>query len=643
MIEELNKWIVESGDRSKEGGPYWGYIPVDLEVLPQWVLDQAKADGAEIDSPKMLEIYSARPRRFQSAIHLGPVLVKGEKDWEWSEHTQIIHAPTKIGKTECAMMEAKIEASHLVPICMQHDKGVDTGVPIDVTDANIARWGRWRHGVKLDNDVFADKDGTWDCGNIIGIGKYPKEKFAPAGAKIMILTTKMARDEKWWPDFKNKSKRNLPEGCIDTSKGNEGFDNEKFIVFFHGDREIHISTYETGPYAVEATDPFWLLILDEEPYSHDIWITGITHSKRRILIETPYDGLTWTKDLVRKAGDGHACYHAIYADSPYLTAGQVKQLRADGKPWDILARLYALYTAKSVRPFFDPVIVNAWRQTQMFRKTIGVFESTDIWREPLELTKLKVTWMPTGDKDLKRTCEMYEDVRIGVPYMIGIDTALGSVDPEGVGDGNTACVQRAPTENEGEDPITVLTLHSTLPVDLFAREVLQIARYFNNAIIAPEMGIRGASNGIFAAYTASWPYWFRMVITSDATNRQEEHKGFDTNQRTRPMLFALAAEYVLRNRSKCPLLCERLVDEMAACVIIPRGKTEGPDHTKGGSLDMFIAWAIGLYVFKYASHQVTLNNSRNDEDDHPYGRFLDRMGARPPQRNLHNTFETLDY
>jgi hypothetical protein len=459
----------------------------------------------------------------------------------------------------------------------------------------------------------------------------------------MVQTTKMARDEKWWPDWKLPAKRICPDGCIDTSKGNGGFDNEKFVVFFPGDRELHISTYETGPYALEATDLYWLLVFDEEPYTHDIWVTGVTHSERRILIQTPYDGLTWTKDLVDKSVKGRGLYHAIYSDSPYLKPAQVKQLRDSGKPWDILARLYAIYTAKSVRPFFDPVIINAWRQTQMFRKTLVVFEASGLWERPLDLLNLKIHAMPTAEKDLKRTCEMYEEVKRGFGYIASMDTAMGSIDPEGVGDGNTCVVQRAPLQGEGEDPITVLTYHSTLPVDAFARECLQVARYYNNAAIAPEMGIRGASNGIFASITASWPFWYRMVVTSDATNRQEERKGFDTNGRTRPMLFALAADFVLRNRAKCPLLCERLVDEMASCVMDEKDR---PDHPKrAGSLDMFIAWTIGLYVFKYAQHQVRDNSSAIEEGDtRPFAKLKQRLGlSQDQEKNTSNPFANLQY
>ena len=626
-FESIAQDVAGFGSESKARGKFFLYEPWDIQRRSDSTLAAAEKDGVDLDSPKMLSVYGPAPRPFQSAIHLG----------EYKE--QIFIGPTKGGKTLAVFIEVIIEASHLVPVCMQYDKGVDTGVKREIDPVNISRWGRRRDGVLLDYDECACTDGTWDCGNIIGIGKYPVDKFAPPGEKFWVLTTKEALTEKWWPDFKNSAKTLLPKGVIDTARGNNGFNEVDRTVFLTGQRELHLLSYEMGESQFEATDLVWLLIFDEEPYSQQMWVTGLTHANRVILIETPYNGMTWTgeKEFLKRT-ENRRCYHATAYDSPYIGQKKIDQWRESMAAWQIEARIWAMHSAQKGRPYFNRDKILKWIRNEDRIHTKAILAPVKAWIETHELMAGEIQVLPVREDDRRQTWEIYERPREGVPYLIAIDTSLGAPDPAGAGDNQVALVTRPPDSGDGTDPVIVAACRSTMEVIPFSAVVLNCARYFNNATLCPESPSRGASNATFYAYIKSWPFFFRMAITSDATGVAEDKDGFATGPRTRTLCFEIMADYIARHNVHSGIPFEFLLRELAATEWVSKNGHERPDHPRSGSIDCVTAFGMSLFAWKFGRQQMQCNGrpgERQAEKRSLLGLLLERVQEqeRPRGRN----------
>lgn len=624
-LTNISESIRGLGNEHLQGGPFWNYEPWDVEKRPQAVIDQARIDGVDIASPQMTAIFGEAPRPFQSGVHL-----------DVSEE-QLFLGPTKGGKTRAVQVELVIQASHMVPISMQHDKGVDTGIPRDITPENIERWGRWKDGQFLDKNIKAREDGTWNCGNIIGIGKYPEEKFAPPGEKFWVLTTKEALDEKWWDDFKLSSKRFFPKGVVDESRGNMGFNEVDRTIFLVGQRELHMLTYEMGDVQFEATDVVWWLVYDEEPYKESMWIAGLTHSRRRTMILTPYNGITWSKKLF-KTTETRRCYHATAYDSPYLPERKIKVWRDSFASWDVQARIWAVYTEQRGKPYFHRELILKWMRNETPFKKYAIISTDRKWREIRELLAVEAQLFPAVEPDEQTVWEIYEDPIENEPYLISIDTSGGSVTPEGAADRQCAYVTRKPTQREGLDPVMVASCVSTLEPEPFSRVILPGARWYNNTCLAPEMGNRGASNAAFMACIKDWPWFIKMAVRNDVTKIVAEKPGVDMNWAVRQQIFDyLIRDYITR-RTEQPsgIPHELLLRELAACQV---GKNGRPDHPRDGTLDCVISWGISLYVWKNAASQVTCNVAKRDKvTDKTVASLMQRLAQENQQSEVSNIF-----
>jgi len=126
-----------------------------------------------------------------------------------------------------------------------------------------------------------------------------------------------------------------------------------------------------------------------------------------------------------------------------------------------------------------------------------------------------------------------------------------------------------------------------------------------------------------------------MTLTNDQNNTQTEDLGFDTNSRTREIVFSLMYDYIGRHEHHSGIPHEKLLKELAACV---RNESKGnrPDHTRHGSLDCAMAWGIGLYVFQFAAHQVTCNDTARRKSVGLLQMLADRMAQ--PERKGKNPF-----
>ena len=123
------------------------------------------------------------------------------------------------------------------------------------------------------------------------------------------------------------------------------------------------------------------------------------------------------------------------------------------------------------------------------------------------LIDVEVRKVETAVDDKRAVWRMYEDRRDDEPYVIASDQADGDEDVKNVGDWSVAIVGRRKDKDHPGDPVICCKLRSSLPTVKFAREVLFAARYYGNALLAPE-SVKGAANAVFGAEADEWPWWF---------------------------------------------------------------------------------------------------------------------------------------
>jgi len=222
---------------------------------------------------------------------------------------------------------------------------------------------------------------------------------------------------------------------------------------------------------------------------------------------------------------------------------------------------------------------------------------------------------------------IYEDVKVGIPYVMAVDPAEGAQNPDEAADMCAAIVMR-PSDKDSR-PVIVATLRSTLETIPFAWCCARGARYYNNALLAAETR-RGAVNATFAAEMRDWRWWLKMVQTNDVTQRDKQHIGFDTNSKTREMIFEYITEWIGSfNEDEYPMIPdEGLLHELAACVV---GKNGRPDHTRDGTLDSTICFGILLWVFRNAADQIRYNGPAVEEKK-PFYKLIGMLKASEPVR-----------
>jgi len=612
---------------------FMSFEPFDIAERPQWVIDQAKHDDIDLEEQYILDHIGNAPHNFQTGYLLSV------------EAIRVLLAGTQDGKSITALIEIGIMATGQIPISMTVPAGVDTGFRRPISAENIRRWGRCDalSGKHIDNNVRARRDGSWHCGNIIGVGVYPKEKIAPPGSTIWVGTTAKSLLNFWWPKFTQKSKMMLPNGCIDTSKGNKGYNKTDNMVHIINDISIVVITYESGFDKYES-EKAWAIIFDEEPPDERAWAAALTHSHFFSIVMTPYKGITYMEKKIFPdiKNENMRVFHCTAYDSPYKLQSDIDKERSSMKSWDIKARIWGLFSEIAGEPYFGDegrTKLMIWMKQYGRKHSLVKFIPTAEYDKVMDILPIEVQYQIADKDDEREVWRMFEPVREGVAYVAGVDIAEGSETPEDAQDRNAVIIMRPPIRDEVQDetkPVIVATLRSTCKVTPFAHTTLHALRYYNNALLAAETQ-RGFFNGAFMTELKDWPFWLRMITTNDKTNKPQTKIGFDTNARTRNMIFEFIDNWISEfDIDQDPGLVDiDLMRELAAAVV---GKNGRCDHTKKGSLDSVIAFGILLYVFKQTPYQVRCN-SWEKERPQTFSRIrelLRNSGVTEPERD-HNS------
>jgi hypothetical protein len=614
--EELSDFMQEHVDGAATD-PFHMFEPWDVVERPQWLIDQSIEDDADLHAKEHVKMYGTDPHPFQT----GFMTDKGT--------IAVAFAGNRVGKSYCALINMLIQTTGELPYCFRYDVGEDTGVPRVIDDDNIQRWGRYckQTGKFLDKDTKAVRDGTWDCGNVTGVGKYPTDMIVSPSAKlktIWVCTKKQAWEEMWWKQFKAV----VPKYMLDTKRGIDGFNEKKRHVYLNGGYEIHGLTYDQGAMSFEAVEVPYLYMDEEAPQA--VYAAALYHCTRMRIIETPYKGVTWTYDMLllrsMEEDSGITVYHASQFDSPYLTKEWIRERRNNVKRWEMKARLYGFHSDQAGRPFYEEYMqtLRAWSTNLANTAEYVNFLPTVHCDDYRSLCQTRMQITPAQPEE-RGEWHMYEKAEPDTAYWLTADTAEGNEDDEqAAADRNSAIVWRAPRKNENPlFPVMVAACRSTRETIYFARSCVYACIYYNCALLAPE--IKGETGGSFKTEVREYPYLYTMTVVNDKTNRPQKKIGYITTGKTRQQIFDLAGDFLAEFKEdvepKIPYL--PLIKELMACVV---GKKGRPDHTRKGTTDTLIAFGVGIYVYQVDRNQIRNNRFTQQQLDSKKKDWYDQRG-----------------
>jgi hypothetical protein len=616
-VNQIANFVSEfSGDEVRND--FMLYEPWDVEERPEWIFKEAEKKHVDLRAKDFTDIYGPDPHMFQTGYMY------------YREFIVAIFGGNQIGKSYCAMMDLIIMMTGEIPYAMRYEKGHDTGILRECSPDNIRRFGRYstNTGEYLDNDDTAEPNGSWNCGTIKGVGTYPKEKIAPRGQKAWLGTFSQAKEEYWWP----RLKKFIPEYMIDTSRGNKGFSERSSCIYLNNDNELHVITYEQG-YAKFEAENVWVILLDEEPPDQRIFTSAIQHISQGgvgvRLIETPYRGLTWTFDLILKRSleskDVRIC-HATQFDSPYQNRKMVLTKMKLMKPWEIEARVFGVHSEQKGRPYYNRERINRWLRSHNPTHKLREFICTREWDNARDAMRAPVRAEDVLEKKEREEWEIYEEPMKGTPYWMSIDTGMGATEAEDAADRNAAHIMRPPIEDRNENlslPVVVASIRSSIETLNFARLCLYAARYYNNALIAPES--KGETAATFISEIRDYPFMFTMTVINDVTKKPTKKLGFDTNAKTRRIIFDLIGDFLNEvDHLHYPNIPHfYTLKELAEMVVAKKGR---PDHPNGGTSDCAVAFGIGLYVWIHAKEQIRDNSGYRAEPTNED--YIDKWGGR---------------
>jgi len=627
-LSKIANGMEEAPDKWKEHPLFYLLEPYGVGKRSPEVYEQALKDGVDLQSPDLVRCVGGDPHPYQDGYLLS------------EKFCRVLLGPNQGGKSLMVFIDILIRATGQIPYALRYPKGHDTGIPRLITPENIYRFGRRdiKTGEIIDHDRSVRQDGTWDCGNVTGVGVYPQSKIVPQNSMIRLASRRQQVNQVWWPAFAQgigALSKFLHPLFIDRARGAhnaKGANKQSMQVYLLRGVTLQVLAYDAGKEIFEgAKVPTYL---DEEPDDEDVVSAVITHCTDWSLSETPYQGITYTKEIAfpKQKTATKETFHATAYDCPYKDKEDVRHMReeVESRPWEIAARLWGIPADQSsAYPYYDRQKINFWIQkfSDKLRQVRYVtFEPkemydgivSDPWRTRPGLLDVDVRMLDAQEENQQTVWKLYEDRQAGRGYCIASDQAEGAETPEEAGDFSTAMIGRA-SDRDPHTPVLCASLRSTLPTPQFAMEVLLAARYFNNSLICPENG-RGSSNATFWAESRDWPYWLRDVVIKQATRKQTEQLGFcPTTDRRETVFDRLIRKWLDSYESEDypNIPDEDVLREAAAAIRVKKKNGEAKcDHTTQGTLDSLMAFGILLYVFDGFDMQVTCN-AGEDKGDRP--------------------------
>lgn len=223
----------------------------------------------------------------------------------------------------------------------------------------------------------------------------------------------------------------------------------------------------------------------------------------------------------------------------------------------------------SGRPVFDRQQIHNWKQT-LLTKYSGY---------PYEIGYIEYNGASGQYKffyDEFGAFKIYEHPKPGYPYVIGADVAEGLLH----GDWSVAVV----CDNTTGQIVAKLRLH--IHPDLFADEILKLAKYYNEALVSVEINNHGLTT-ITALQNHGYYNQYKREVYDKISKVKLQKFGFDTKMQSRRKAVNGLRTIVRENIEWITDL--DILDEMLTFVYKPDGKEE---HEDGCCDDTVLAAAI---------------------------------------------------
>jgi len=337
VFKKVAKHIEQTAAEKHDQHPFYMFEPWDVKTRSDAIKAKAKEDGAMIYAPEFTDIFGTDPHPFQSGY------------FQSTKKIRLLLAGSSTGKSVCPLIETGIMISGEIPYAFRYEAGVDSGIPRVISKENIIRFGRRDSATGKIIDYQTNQPAPsswqeWNCGNIVGAGLYPQEKISEAGKQIWIATIAESIKKFWWPMLANPDTRILPDGFIDTSKGNNGYNISTNTIHCIRGMTIFILSFEQGHMKLESVRAH-AIVEDEETPTPELFASAQEHAPDGYvtIAMTPLKGITWSRGLVFNKGIDADRFHASQYDSPYQDNKEIDRHRTTYAKWIRQSRCWGLY------------------------------------------------------------------------------------------------------------------------------------------------------------------------------------------------------------------------------------------------------------------------------------------------------------
>ena len=262
-------------------------------------------------------------------------------------------------------------------------------------------------------------------------------------------------------------------------------------------------------------------------------------------------------------------HESTYQDNRFLSQDGIRTLENFKYTDPYYYRVYCLgewgVTGKSV---FDAEKVTQRLLEKIKPQAVGDFTYT---YDGLRVTDIRWTENKSGG-----IC-IYKPPERGVPYVIGADTA---------GEGSDSFVAQVLDNRTGEQ---VAKLRQTYDEDLFAKQIFCLGMHYNKALIGIETNY--STFPVMELERLRYPRQYVRESIDDYTHKVKKSYGFQTNNKTRPVIISTLVEVV---RESVELICDQTtLEEMLTFVRNEDGRAEAE---AGAHDDCVMALAIAHYI-----------------------------------------------
>ena len=269
----------------------------------------------------------------------------------------------------------------------------------------------------------------------------------------------------------------------------------------------------TGIWIEEASE-----LLESDFNQLDIRLRGETrYYKQIILTFNPVSITHWLKARFFDRSDARAKTHeSTYNQNRFLDAEAVRTLESFKDTDEYYYQVYCLgmwgVLGKSV---FDAKAVTGRLGQGVRPVRTGLFLYDD---DGLALSEIRFADGADG------CIRVYREPEAGVPYVIGGDTA---------GEGSDSFAAQVIDNRTGEQ---VCVLHGQFDEDVFARQVYCLGMWYNTALVGLETNF--STYPVRELERLSYPKQYVRESVDDFTHRVKRSFGFQTTQKTRPVMIA---------------------------------------------------------------------------------------------------------